>query len=70
MIKCDKKFIREIDFEYWFDFGKHDGKSVLEVLEEEPSYIVWLYNETNHIVDDDLFDMAEAKTLTNNEWEK
>lgn len=30
-----------------FSFGKHENKSVIEVMIKDPSYIVWIMNQSN-----------------------
>ncbi len=37
-------------------FGKHKGMTLTEVLEEYPSYIVWLYEDSDiDIITEDLY---------------
>lgn len=43
-------------------FGKHKGETLEDILSEEPSYIVWLSEETDNIIDEDL--LSEAENLT------
>jgi hypothetical protein len=42
-----KKYIRYLDQE--FDFGKHKGKTIETVLEEFPSYILWVSENVNTV---------------------
>ena len=38
-----------------FNFGKYKGKTILQVIEENPAYIVWcIRNVNNFTIDDNL----------------
>lgn len=41
-------------------FGKFKGKTINEVLEIEPSYVLWLHDKTIIKVDDDTLRRAKA----------
>lgn len=34
-----------------FTFGKYNRKAVKQILEDDPSYIVWLHENTTHTID-------------------
>lgn len=57
----NSKFIKQIDFDFVFDFGKYSEYTAREVLDEDPGYIVWLHDETEHEVNEKLFEEAEAE---------
>lgn len=46
-----------------FDFGKHDGEQVEDVIEDDPSYIEWLC--TNEVVefDEEVLDLIAKKGI-------
>lgn len=44
-------------------FGKHKGKTVLEVLDEEPRYILWLKNTNVCKVDAEVFIAATNASI-------
>lgn len=50
--------IIQIHGAYVFTFGKHKGKRVSQVIEEDPGYIVWLDELNNVSVDPQLVDDA------------
>ena len=58
-----KKFSKEINWDFVFDFGKHEGLSVREVVELYPSYIIWLQDETDHIVLPEIVEKAEENNF-------
>jgi len=60
-----EKFSQEISWGFVFTFGKHDGDTIEEVLESDPSYIVWLNDETDHIVLPEIVDKAEENDFFN-----
>ena len=47
----------DYDTELWF--GKHEGLTAREILDEEPGYIVWLHNNTNHEIEESLLEEAD-----------
>lgn len=51
------------DFYHVMTFGKHKGKTLVQILEESPSYIIWL--KVNEVVKipDDLLKMASQDTM-------
>lgn len=51
--------IQEIDGEWKFAFGKHEGKTLEEVAEESPGYLRWVYNEASENLEDDAFHALE-----------
>jgi len=42
-------------------FGKYVGKTPKEVLEEDPSYIVWLFDNIENQVSQELYEEALDK---------
>ena len=42
-------------------FGKHHGKSVKWVVRNDPSYILWVVDETDIEVDEDIAMEAQAR---------
>lgn len=62
MTKLDKKS------DYAIAFGKHRGKAVAEVIEIDPSYVVWLYENVSYCVEEvregigkDRYERCKAK---------
>lgn len=51
-------------FDYVMTFGKHKGKTLLEILDESPSYIVWLAENDIIKIPDDLLTMACHDTMS------
>lgn len=42
-------------------FGRYKGSSVKTVVYEDPEYLLWLEEDTDWHLSDDLRDMAEAR---------
>ena len=40
------------------DFGKHRGKTIEQVVECDPSYIVWMHDSNVRDVSDDIYHSA------------
>jgi hypothetical protein len=53
------------NYDHVFTFGKHKGKTVNEVAEEEPSYIVWLVEENVCEVDEEIYEAAIMDDMNN-----
>ena len=51
-------------FDYVMTFGKHKGKTLVQILDESPSYIVWLAENDVVKVPDDLLTMACHDTMS------
>lgn len=51
-------------FDYVMTFGKHKGKTLLQILDESPSYIVWLAENDVVKIPDDLLTMACHDTMS------
>lgn len=50
-----------ITYKYIFTFGKHKSKTVKQVMEEDPSYLLWADNNIEGFeLSDYLRDKAEA----------
>lgn len=45
--------------EWWFSGGKHKGELVAQVVEEDPSYIAWVWREVMPNLPDDAVDFLE-----------
>ena len=55
------KYKQDID-KIELSFGKHKGTCPFDLLESDPSYIVWLYeNLDREIVSDDLYEAAQIE---------
>lgn len=39
-------------------FGKYQGKTPTEVLEIDPGYVVWLFDNTEVAISEELYDAA------------
>lgn len=46
-----------------FEFGRHKGKTVREVIEKDPSYILWLVEENAVEFPQEFIDSAEDNIL-------
>lgn len=46
-------------------FGKHEGKLVKEVLADEPDYLRWLMESTQHELDDEVIEALEKREAGN-----
>ena len=42
------------------NFGKHSGKSVKWIVENDPSYILWIADETDIEINQEIVYMAQA----------
>lgn len=51
-------------FDYVMTFGKYKGKTLLKILDENPSYIIWLTENDVVKVPDDLLTMAYHDTMS------
>ena len=51
-------------FDYVMPFGKYKGKTLVQILDENPSYIVWLSENDVVKVSDDLLTMACHDTMS------
>lgn len=40
-------------------FGKHKGKTIKEVLDNDPQYLVWLHEKTKHKLQRVIYNEAE-----------
>ena len=46
------------------EFGKYKGMEVDDVLEEDPKYLMWCYeNDIRYLVDDEMYKLACAKDV-------
>jgi uncharacterized protein (DUF3820 family) len=50
-------------FNFVMKFGKHKGKTLIQILDEEPSYIIWLSENNVVKIPDDLLTMAYHDTM-------
>ena len=61
-----------ITFETELWFGKHEGETGEQIAENDPSYIIWLDESTDHEVDPELLELAEDNDFFDedyrNEW--
>ncbi len=44
-------------------FGKHEGNQIEDIIEDDPRYIVWMYEQDNFGFDDDVIKVLEKKKL-------
>lgn len=49
------------------DFGKYTGKSIAFVLETDPSYLIWMHENTSYKLSEKIY--VEAKELTDDQNE-
>lgn len=54
-----------IDYDTVLPFGKHEGLTANTILEIDPTYLVWLAEETDHEIHDSL--LGEAYMDSDNE---
>lgn len=47
------------DFNQRLTFGKHRGKTIDEVISVDPSYILWLADETDWEIEEDIIIAAQ-----------
>ena len=57
-----------IDKNYIFDFGKYEGRHINEILNEDPSYIIWM-SGNNFDLCEEILNEAESNDL-NKKFEK
>ena len=50
-------------FDHVMTFGKYKGKALVQILDESPSYIVWLAKNDVVKIPDDLIEMACHDTI-------
>jgi hypothetical protein len=62
-MKQSEQFSAEITWGYVFTFGKHDGETIEEILEDDPSYIIWLSENTYHIINEEILRIAEENNF-------
>ena len=60
----DAKHLLCEGFDYVMTFGKHKGKTLVQILDESPSYIVWLAENDVVKIPDDLLTMACHDTMS------
>jgi len=60
---CTKPLLCE-GFDYVMTFGKYKGKTLVQILDECPSYIVWLSENDVVKIPDDLLTMACHDTMS------
>ena len=52
-----------LGLDYIFTFGKCKGQSIEEVIDNEPSYVIWCSENIDWFdLDTDVYDMAEEKS--------
>ncbi len=44
-------------------FGKHDGEQIEDILEDDPGYIVWMYEQDSFGFDDEVIKILEDRKL-------
>jgi uncharacterized protein (DUF3820 family) len=61
-------------FDFLMYFGKHKGKTLVQILDESPSYIIWLSENNVFKVPDGVLTMAYHDTMSHdfedlhNDW--
>jgi hypothetical protein len=56
-----------LTFESVLPFGKHKGKTVNEVIEEEPGWVVWAARDNVLTFDNDVLMCAEREEMERND---
>lgn len=51
----------KIDFGYEFDFGKYSGKPLHSIIQNDPQYIMWVENNTQHKFTKKVLDATKEK---------
>lgn len=51
---------KPLDWQDVLTFGKHEGKTLGQVFDEDRGYIEWLINETNHRVAAHVADAVDS----------
>ena len=51
-------------FDYVVTFGKHKGKTLMQILDESPSYVVWLAKNNVVKIPNDLLMRAFYETMS------
>lgn len=46
-------------FDQTIDFGKHKGKTVNEVIGDDPGYLLWIAQETDMDINPQIVDAAQ-----------
>lgn len=54
---------RELGLDDIFSFGKHKGDQVEDVIEDDPSYIEWLVEETIVEFDEETLELIAKKGI-------
>ena len=49
-------------------FGKHKGKTIKEILDIDPQYLVWLHQETEHKLQSKIYNKAQLDSRDS--WEE
>lgn len=50
-----------MNLETTIPFGKHKGHQIEDVIEDDPAYIRWLCENTDHDFDDDVYEALEKR---------
>ena len=50
-------------YTYKLLFGKHEGKTIEEVIETEPGYILWMHDEKRAVISEEILNMADEADL-------
>ena len=61
---ADTKAVLYQGFDYVMPFGKYKGKTLIQILDENPSYIIWLSENDVVEIPDDLLTMACHDTMS------
>jgi len=44
-------------------FGKYDGMQIEDIIEDDPSYIAWMYEQDNFGFNEDVLKVLEEKKI-------
>ncbi len=59
--------MKKLSLEHEFTFGKYKGQQVEDVVDDDPSYIRWLLENTQHQFEEEVL-QAVAKREKGNNW--
>lgn len=51
--------LKMVDGTFRFTRGKHDGETLEEVADSDPSYLKWVFNEASERLSDEAFHALE-----------
>jgi len=45
------------------DFGKHKGCQIEDLIDDDPSYLAWLYDQDENVFDSEVIQILEKRKI-------